>query len=433
MNDVTCCGRLFGVDGERAQRGEFLSQRRVHHLVDALGAREVAQAYRTQVLQRDACRQPVRQQYGQRLRSQHLAAVRRRHDARRAVHHAAEEIVVAPLDHAGMSPQRTRRAMPAVAARIGERLLQPERGGDRVLRVVEGGAHAVARHLDDAAAMRLDRGTGQRVVARERRLHARRLALPQLSAALDVGEEEGRDRGVIVHAWNLEASGGGRLLYGTAIGAASSDTHSGVRVAAKRIGYIAHSQRGKIMNPLLNERIAQFDSPFRRLDELLAGIAPNPELTPIIMSVGEPQDAPPPLLAESVAAHAHLWNRYPPAVGTPEFRRAAQGYLHRRYAGTRGRIDPDAEISPVTSSREGLYLAASVATGPSRAAPLAVMQNPFYQTYRAAAIMAGRDAFVSCRTADSRSSHSISPPSTKTRGRARRFSICARRRTRTAA
>ena len=143
------------------------------------------------------------------------------------------------------------------------------------------------------------------------------------------------------------------------------------------------------MNPQLNERIAQFDSPFRRLDELLSAIAPNPERKPIIMSIGEPQDTPPALLAETVTAHAHLWNRYPHAVGTPEFRRAAQGYLNRRYPGTRGRIDPDHEISPVTSSREGLYLAASVATGASRAAPLAVMQNPFYQTYRAAALMAG--------------------------------------------
>jgi len=143
------------------------------------------------------------------------------------------------------------------------------------------------------------------------------------------------------------------------------------------------------MKPLLNERIAQFDSPFRRLDALLATIAPNPERTPIIMSVGEPQDAPPALLADTVAANAHLWNRYPPAVGTPEFRLAAQGYLHRRYPEARGRIDPDNEISPVTSSREGLFLAAAVATGPSHVAPLAVMQNPFYQTYRAAALMAG--------------------------------------------
>lgn len=141
----------------------------------------------------------------------------------------------------------------------------------------------------------------------------------------------------------------------------------------------------------LNERIARFDSPFRRLDALLAGVVPNPGLSPIVMSVGEPQDAPPSLLAETIAAHAHLWNRYPPAVGTPEFRRAALGYAERRYPSTRGRIDPDGEVSPVTSSREGLYLAASIATSPSRTAPLAVMQNPFYQTYRAAAIMAGAE------------------------------------------
>ena len=56
------------------------------------------------------------------------------------------------------------------------------------------------------------------------------------------------------------------------------------------------------MIPLLNERIALFDSPFRRLDMLLADIEPNGQLAPIIMSVGEPQDAPPPLLAEAVAA-----------------------------------------------------------------------------------------------------------------------------------
>ena len=145
------------------------------------------------------------------------------------------------------------------------------------------------------------------------------------------------------------------------------------------------------MNPLLNERIARFDSPFRRLDALLADVLPNPRLTPIVMSVGEPQDQPPPLLAEAVGAHAHEWNRYPPSLGTPEFRSSAIGYLERRYPGTRGRIDPEAQVSPVTSTREGLYLAASIATSPSRPSPLAVMQNPFYQTYRAAAIMAGAE------------------------------------------
>lgn len=145
------------------------------------------------------------------------------------------------------------------------------------------------------------------------------------------------------------------------------------------------------MKPQLNERIARFDSPFRRLDQLLAGIAPNPKLTPIVMSVGEPQDAPPAALAEAVAAHADEWNRYPPALGTPELRHAAVGYFGRRYPGSRGRIDAEAQISAIASTREGLYLAASIATSPSRSAPLAVMQNPFYQTYRAAALMAGAE------------------------------------------
>src|SRR6188474_3690842 len=99
------------------------------------------------------------------------------------------------------------------------------------------------------------------------------------------------------------------------------------------------------MNPLLNERVARFDSPFRRLDALLADVAPNPRHPPIVMSVGEPQDAPPTWLAETVAAHAHEWNRYPPAIGTLEFRRAALGYLERRYPATRSRIDVEAQIS----------------------------------------------------------------------------------------
>jgi aspartate/methionine/tyrosine aminotransferase len=147
------------------------------------------------------------------------------------------------------------------------------------------------------------------------------------------------------------------------------------------------------MSALLNERIARFDSPFRRLDQLLGGIVPNPRLPPISMAVGEPQDAPPLLLAATIASHSHLWNRYPSAIGTPEFRSSARGYLERRYPAVRGRVDPDAHVSPVTSTREGLYLAASIATSPSRGAALAVMQNPFYQTYRAAAIMAGAEPF----------------------------------------
>ncbi len=145
------------------------------------------------------------------------------------------------------------------------------------------------------------------------------------------------------------------------------------------------------MKPFLNERIAQFDSPFRRLDALLAGVTPNPALAPITMHVGEPQDSPPPLLAQAVDAHSNEWNRYPPSLGTPEFVAAALGYLERRYPAARGRIARERELSSVSSTREALFLAASVAVSPSKPGALALMPNPFYQTYRAAAIMAGAE------------------------------------------
>ena len=147
------------------------------------------------------------------------------------------------------------------------------------------------------------------------------------------------------------------------------------------------------MKPVLNERLDRFESPFRRLDALLADIVPQPSLAPIAMHVGEPQDSPPPILRETVSANAGQWNRYPPSQGTPEFFAAVTGYLGRRYPGTRQRIDAPRQITSLASTREGLFLAATVSVSPSRQAPLALMPNPFYQTYRVAAIMAGAEPF----------------------------------------
>ena len=56
---------------------------------------------------------------------------------------------------------------------------------------------------------------------------------------------------------------------------------------------------------LLNDRLAQLtDYPFQRLTALLDGIDPPAGLAPISFSIGEPRHAPPPMVAEIVAAHA---------------------------------------------------------------------------------------------------------------------------------
>ena len=44
------------------------------------------------------------------------------------------------------------------------------------------------------------------------------------------------------------------------------------------------------------------------------------------LAVGEPQSAPPGIVAETLAAYADDWGRYPPIAGTPAFRAAVAGW-----------------------------------------------------------------------------------------------------------
>ena len=57
-----------------------------------------------------------------------------------------------------------------------------------------------------------------------------------------------------------------------------------------------------------------------------------------------------------MAANAHLWNRYPPVPGTPDFRAAVAAWLTRRFALPPGAVDPDRHVVPLAGTKEGLYL-----------------------------------------------------------------------------
>ena len=61
-------------------------------------------------------------------------------------------------------------------------------------------------------------------------------------------------------------------------------------------------------------------SPFVRLTELIAGIAPGKP--PINLSVGEPQHAIPPFVGPVIAEHLDDFGRYPPNKGIAPFREA---------------------------------------------------------------------------------------------------------------
>jgi N-succinyldiaminopimelate aminotransferase len=137
------------------------------------------------------------------------------------------------------------------------------------------------------------------------------------------------------------------------------------------------------------ERFADLpDYAFPRLRALLDAMPPGG--APLVMSIGEPRHPLPALVAETIAAHAAEFGRYPPNEGTDDLRAAIVGWLARRYG---VRLDPATQVTALNGTREGLFTAA-LALCPERkaGARLAVlMPNPFYQCYAAAALAAGAE------------------------------------------
>lgn len=147
------------------------------------------------------------------------------------------------------------------------------------------------------------------------------------------------------------------------------------------------------------------DSPFPRLNALIEGIAPGKP--PLIMSLGEPQHPFPDFITSTIVEHAAEFGKYPPIIGTPEFRAAVAGWLGRRYGitdaiGAGKALDPDHQILPVNGTREALFNAALVATPKTKAGarPAILMPNPFYQCYAAAALAAGAEPVYVAATRD---------------------------------
>ncbi len=145
---------------------------------------------------------------------------------------------------------------------------------------------------------------------------------------------------------------------------------------------------------MLNPRLDDLPGyPFARLRKLLDGVQPAANISPTVMSIGEPQHAPPAIVAEVLANSAEGWGKYPLLRGTPEFRRAVVGWLTRRFSLPQGFIAADENILPVAGTREAIYMFASVAVarrddGPR---PLVLVPNPLYHVYAGAAQMAGAD------------------------------------------
>lgn len=144
-----------------------------------------------------------------------------------------------------------------------------------------------------------------------------------------------------------------------------------------------------------NDRLQSLsDYPFTLLTQLLGGIAPRANTSPLNMAIGEPQADPPDLMIRSLAdAPAADWGRYPPGAGTPDLRDAIRNWLTRRFDLPPSLTTVEGCILPVSGTREALFQLALLAVPTQKAGerPVVLIPNPFYAVYEGAAILAGAE------------------------------------------
>ncbi|MBM3771103.1 MAG: succinyldiaminopimelate transaminase [Acidimicrobiia bacterium] len=150
----------------------------------------------------------------------------------------------------------------------------------------------------------------------------------------------------------------------------------------------------------MNTRLADLQPyPFEKLRALFSGVTP-PVLSPIRLSIGEPQHATPSFIGQALVERLSGLSTYPTTAGTDVLRSALCEWFARRY---HVRLDPATQVLPVNGTREALFSFAQTvvdAQAHRDRAPLVACPNPFYQIYEGAAVLAGAQTAFLNQTAD---------------------------------
>lgn len=141
----------------------------------------------------------------------------------------------------------------------------------------------------------------------------------------------------------------------------------------------------------MNPRLSQLNPyPFGRLRALLKDVEPNPELSSLRLSLGEPEHEPPATALEALKAACAGVSKYPSTSGTIELKTAIADWLALRFQ--LKSVTPDRNILPANGTREALFSVVQALVGAEKAPgkrSCVLIPNPFYQIYEGAAILAG--------------------------------------------
>jgi acetylornithine aminotransferase len=101
--------------------------------------------------------------------------------------------------------------------------------------------------------------------------------------------------------------------------------------------------------------------------------------------LGDPKEPTPPFIREALRAAVPATSQYPSAFGTAALRKAAAGYLSRRFGVT---LDPEAQIVAAAGAKEAIFHLPLAFAGDPRRRKV-VIPDPGYPTYEVGARLAG--------------------------------------------
>jgi acetylornithine/N-succinyldiaminopimelate aminotransferase len=102
--------------------------------------------------------------------------------------------------------------------------------------------------------------------------------------------------------------------------------------------------------------------------------------------LGDPKEPTPPFLREALGAAVPAVSQYPSAFGTPALRKAAAGYLARRFGVT---LEPESQVLACAGAKEAIFHLPLAFAGGDPARTKVVMPDPGYPTYEVGARFAG--------------------------------------------
>ena len=142
--------------------------------------------------------------------------------------------------------------------------------------------------------------------------------------------------------------------------------------------------------------------PFEKLKDLKAGVTPNIDLDPIMLSVGEPKHPAPDFVKQTLCNAIDGLGNYPSTKGISELREVIAQWAIKRFNLSNTSLDAESNVLPVAGTREALFaFTQAVINNTVGNKPLVVCPNPCYQIYEGAALLAGADThYLNCNNED---------------------------------